>query len=388
MSSQASVLTTPRRGDIDWLRVIATFLLILFQAVGAAYPGWQAGIGSEGFPSDVRSPLFFVSQWYIPMAFLLSGWSRKGSMQRQTAGGAVRERFWRLGVPFLTGVLVLCPFVRYLELGSPGGSVSEAADPYRPGSFPAFVLDFFTRPDVFTWYGLWFLVYLFVFALVSWPLFSWLLGKKVTPMKISTWWVYLPVVFLALLQVPGHGPHQPYSPAGWAGSATLLAYFILGFLISRYSAYERAMHREAGRAGVLGILMLGALMLFSAGLPPWASRAVSAAAGWLVMAGILGLGRRFLEKPSAALSYLRKASLPVFILYQAPLAVFGPEMLLSPVNKGVKLVILMTVTLGATMAFHHFLVRNNSLMRLLFGVKEEAEHHERWRDQVMRRDRG
>jgi glucans biosynthesis protein C len=388
MNPQTSFLTPIRRNDIDWLRVLAIFTLILFQAARMTMPGMVTAPGGKGLSFDAPSLLFLTSQWYVPLAFLISGWSRKSPMQHLTGKGAVRERFFRLGLPFLTGVLVLCPLTRYLELGALRAAGPGSKDPPFPASFPAFLLDFFSRQDVFTWYDLWFLLYLFIFSVLSWPFFSWLLGKKVTPMKISPVWVYFPIIPLVLVQLAGDSLSQPGSYEGWTGSASFLAYFIMGFMISRYNAYERVMHHEAMRAGLLGVLLLGSLMALPAGMPIAVFRTVGAAGSWLVVVGILGLGKRYFEGSSGVLSYLRKATLPVFLLHQAPLVIFGTAIASSPVQGVLKLIVLLTLTLGTTMALYHFLIRKSSILGLLFGVKHEDEHPESWKDQAVHRDRG
>jgi glucans biosynthesis protein C len=388
MNSQAPILTPLRRHDIDWLRILVTFSLILFQAMTFAFPGLTASPGPRGLDWGTGSVLFLISQWYIPLAFLISGWSRKNPMQHQTGREAVRERFFRLGMPFLTGVLVLCPLMRYVELGALQDADLNGNDPAFPGSFPEFLLAFFTRQDIFTWYNLWFLFYLFVFSVVSWPFFSRLLGKKVTPMKTSPGWAYLPLVPLVLAQLAGDGLSQPHSYDGWAGSVSFLIYFVLGFIISRYSAYERVLHQEAKRAGVLGTVMLGLLLVFSQHLPFEVSRAVVAAGGWLIVVSILGLAKKLLERPSGLLSYLREAALPVYLLYQVPLMIFGSSLISYPAHGSLKLIFLLAVTLGTTLPFHHLLIRKSPLLRLFFGVKREREHTESWKDQAMHRDRG
>lgn len=386
MNSQSSILSPIRRHDIDWLRVGVTFFLILLQAVSISRAGTGKPAGPGELWFDVRSLLFLVSQWYIPLAFLISGWSRKVFMQHRSGKGAIRERFLRLGVPFLTGVLVICPLTRYVELGGraapPGGKAPQGVS-----GFTAFLLDFFTSRDVFTWYHLWFLFYLFVFSVISWPFFSWLLGRKVTPMKTGRAWVYLPIVPLAMIQLVGDSFRQPGSYEGWAGPASFLTYFILGFVISRYSAYERVMNQEAKRAGVLGLALLAALMPFSARLPVEVFRMITAAGSWLVVVGILGLSRKYLERPSGVLTYLRKATLPVYLLHHAPLVIFGASLAAYPVNDGLKLLVLMGLTLGTVLPFYHVLIRRIALLRLLFGMKREHRHTESWKEQAMHRDR-
>ena len=385
MNAQSTNLTPARRPDIDWIRISATFLLILFGAVKVCFPEATGGVGPRGLSLGAGSILFLASQWYVPLAFLVSGWSRRNSMQHLSARAAFRERFLRLGMPFLTGCLILCPALRYVEFLGGQGIGLDGSGPAVIKAFPEFLLDFFTRQDTFTVYNLWFLFYLFVFSILSWPFFSWLLGRKVTPIKIAPLWVYLPMVPLMLIQLVGDNLCQPCSYEGWAGAASFLTYFIIGFIISRYSAFERVMHHEANRAGALGMVVLIVLMAFPDRLPIELVRAAAAGVSWLVVVFILGVSRRFLDRQSKTLSYLRRATLPVFVLSQAPIVVMGSALMSSTVNSGIKLFFLMAFALGTTFALYHVLIRKVSLLRLLFGMKPEKEHAESWKDQVLHR---
>ena len=88
----APLLTPIRRHDIDWLRILATFSLIFFQAVRLSLPGMTASPRPGILAFDTPSLFFLMAQWYIPLAFLISGWSRKNPLQHQSGRGSVRER--------------------------------------------------------------------------------------------------------------------------------------------------------------------------------------------------------------------------------------------------------------------------------------------------------
>ena len=56
--------------------------------------------------------------------------------------------------------------------------------------------------------------------------------------------------------------------------------------------------------------------------PQWATRALSGAAAWGCVLGLLGFARHCLNAGGAALSYLRESSLPIYILHSTMAGLF------------------------------------------------------------------
>lgn len=386
-----NLVMSTRRNDIDWLRIFATYLLFVFTAARVldAEPFYHSG------NLEVSSPLsyvtFFLYQWHLPLFFLLAGWSRKTSLQARLGMDSFKERALRLIVPFVTGCILICPLLKYAELAGrrsmsnvwPTGSGTPIGK-----SFITFLPEFFTRIDIFSWAHLWFLVYLFLFTLLSWPFFTWLLKRKVMPLKIGSPFVYLPIVPLSLIQLNMSNR--------WTGSAALsldwtdflyfFLYFVLGFVISRYSAYERAIHQEYKRAGMLGISLFAVLAVSASELAMPSIRMVASAAGWCCVVGLLGFAKTHLENVTRGSSYLRESSLPVYILHPVPVVLLGYFMI-DTVQAGmvVQYGILLIMSVGSTLAVYHVLVRRVPVLRWLLGMKPVHSAKESWKDQATNR---
>src|SRR5437867_4918098 len=168
-----------RRPDIDWLRVVAVYLLFVFH-VGKVFdpaPFYHIRTADLSFTTLVFCG--FVSLWHMPLFFLLAGWSAVASLQKRGRRPFVVERVRKLAIPLLAGSALLGPPIKYLELRS-GLDLNHAglwvaaplqagfrtvipsglpqAKPFDEG-FLAFLPTFFTRLDRFTWTHLWFLAY-------------------------------------------------------------------------------------------------------------------------------------------------------------------------------------------------------------------------------------
>jgi len=380
--------SAPRRYDVDWLRVFATYLLFVFHTgkVFDVAPFYHIK-NAELSPSlDLLTGC--IHQWHMPLFFLLAGWSARASLASRDTGAFLRERVSRLFIPFLAGCMLLCPLLKYIELLRgmpmlPGGRVGTAAGFQE--SFFAFLPTFFTRFDRFTWAHLWFLLYLFVFTLLYLPLFIRMLRR---PAVNADAWprlvVYLPIIPLALIQVTlrGRWPGFQNLYDDWANFSYYSLYFILGFVLAQVPGLEAAVHREWKRAGLIGV---GALLLMvpTGGGTPVAivlNRALSGVAGWCCVVAWLGVAARFLDFSNRALRYLSESAFPVYILHQLGIVVVGYFVIQLSAGIGIKFLLVLVGALVATLSVYHCLVRPAPPLRFLFGMKAVAPRHDRRRD--------
>jgi len=298
---------------------------------------------------------------------------------------------YRLVIPFATGCILTWPLIAYLGLIDRSYIGIQGGRPGGPGprSYLDFLPDCFTNPCVHAWSHLWLLPMLLAFTLLSWPFFSWMLKKKVTPLKISRVWVYFPIIPLSFLQAwmgpPRSGTEGFFST--WAGVAYVFVYFIIGFMVSRYSAYERAIHQEAWHAGIIGVSLFLSMKMLTSSLTPQAFAFMGSIASWCCAVAVLGFAKRYLDHTTGWFSYLRESVLPVYIFHQIPILVLGLFIVRFDIGVSPRYVLLLVSSMGTTMAFYHFLVRRFPFLRVFFGMKPGKEPAESWKDQVLHRDR-
>lgn len=386
--------TDDRRYDIDWLRVSATYLLLLFH-VGMVFnpaPFYHIRNADQSFAMLIVCG--FISLWHMPLFFLLAGWSAFSSISVRNTGGFLRERFFRLFVPLVAGCVLLMPAIKFLELSSGldanytglhvAPSLQEGFRQVIPSGLPvaapfnesflSFLPTFFTHLSRFTWAHLWFVAYLLTFTLLYLPLFRRIRdSREWFGRGVSVIWVYGPILPLAIIQVTmrERWPGLQNLIDDWANFAYYSIYLIAGFALARFPALEEAMHRERKRALAIGlaatvVLLLGVLGAFSS---PSILLANTAIAGWCFVVSLLGWARRKLSYQTAALAYLTESAFPVYLLHQWAIVVPGYFLIRSPLGLWTKFLLLLVISTALTMAPYHLLVRPFSIPRFLCGMK-------------------
>ena len=93
---------------LDWLRVLAILGVFLFHAVHPfdMFP-WEI----KNAEKSIAVTLFivFLGPWGMPLFFLLSGVGSWFALRKRTGSQYIRERVYRLLIPFIVGSLLLSP---------------------------------------------------------------------------------------------------------------------------------------------------------------------------------------------------------------------------------------------------------------------------------------
>ena len=382
-----------RRSDIDWLRVGATYLLFVFHVGKVFDPAPFYHVRNADVSFGMLVLCGFISLWHMPLFFLLAGWSAVSSLRVRGARGFLRERLQKLALPLVAGCVLLMPAIKYLELRSgldlSHTSLQVRADlqesfrlaipsglPVAPPfteSFLQFLPTFFTRLDRFTWAHLWFVAYLFTFTVLYRPLFSWLMARRWSELRPRAWWVYAPVVPLAVIQLTlrARWPGIQNLYNDWANVAYYSTYLLAGVVLSSAPTLEEVVHREWKRALAIAVATMGVLLaaLLAGGQFPTVLFAGSAVAGWCFVIACLGVARQLLSFTSPSLAYLTESAFPVYILHQAAIVFIGYGVVQLSLGIGAKYALLLGASLLATLSVYHLLVRPFAVPRVLFGMK-------------------
>ncbi len=78
-------MTTERRHDIDWLRVIAIGLLLIYH-IAIIFQPWAMFIGfirSDEFLEGLWKPMTMLNVWRIPLLFYVSGMGLYFAMRKE-----------------------------------------------------------------------------------------------------------------------------------------------------------------------------------------------------------------------------------------------------------------------------------------------------------------
>src|SRR5690242_15920161 len=97
-----------RKYFLDWLRVGAFFLLILFH-VGMLYVTWGYNLKSPRIFPDLEYAMNLVSPWRLALLFFISGVASRFLLSKLGARGFAKDRVRRLLPVILLGMLVINP---------------------------------------------------------------------------------------------------------------------------------------------------------------------------------------------------------------------------------------------------------------------------------------
>lgn len=360
-----------RRYDIDWLRIFATYLLFPFH-VGKVFdvPPYYH-IKNATLSDGLGVLTSYIHLWHMPLFFLLAGWSLHASLSLRGPWAVMGERFKRIFIPFLFGCLTLCVGLGYIE---------HILMKHVQMSFLDFIPRFFTSLDYFTWGHLWFLIYLFTFTLLYFPLFWRLARKPASSAPVNSWLLYLPIPVMMFLQITLRiwWPGYQNLVSDWGNFTYYSIFMWLGFLLGRRPALREAISREWKRAGVIALVSSAVFIYFEINDPESDVAehllyfSLGTIVGYTAIMAILGWAYDHLRFRNTALDYLAESALPVYILHQGGIVFPGWFIIQMGAPIIVKYPLLLVTAVTVTVLAYHFVIRSINPLRFLFGMKPKS----------------
>jgi surface polysaccharide O-acyltransferase-like enzyme len=375
-----------RRYDLDWVRIGAFMLLILYH-VGMYYVTWDWQVKSPHASNDIEPLMMLTSPWRLSLLFLVSGVATGYLLARHRTGHFLGERSIRLLIPLAFGMLVIVPPQSYLEVVEKVGYAGNFAEFWRLyiTGFHGFCRgsDCLAMP---TWNHLWFVAYLWVYTLLLYlvvrlapPVIPWLrrfAERRLSGVGILLW----PVAYLCAIRF-GLAPRFPATHAlvgDWYNHAMYFGVFLLGFSLAGVGAAWATLARA--RWVTLGLAVLGWAFLSAymgaysdnPAIPPLALkliwRTIYGAEQWLAIAAVVGFAHRHLTHDNAARRYLTTAIFPVYILHQTVIVVMAHALKPSHLYPPVEGVLLVLATVAICFLGYEA-IRRVRLLRPLFGLE-------------------
>ncbi|UTP39191.1 acyltransferase family protein [Phenylobacterium sp. LH3H17] len=387
-------VSSERRPDLDWIRVGAFFLLILYH-VGMFYVPWDFHVKSP-HPVEWLQPLMWLTNpWRLTLLFLVSGAATRFMADKLSAGGLARARTARLLPPILLAVFVIVPPQTYYEIVEKlayAGSFAEfygkyvtASGHWRPGGEPLITP---------TYNHMWFVVYLFLYSLILAAALKWGRGLVATLDRgveraldgwgLLVWPVLALVVLRATLFPMFEVTHALIDD--WYNHAVSFGVFLLGFLIAKSEVLKSRFIALRWPALLLAIASYGAYAALSWFLPDTnevspgeiARQTAFALDQWFAIAAVLGFGGKHLTRGGPVLTYLTLGVFPFYIVHQTFIVVAGHYLAQLGMNQALEAAILIAGTFAACFATYE-IVRRVNVLRPLFGLKPlaAAEHVDR-----------
>jgi peptidoglycan/LPS O-acetylase OafA/YrhL len=367
-----------RQYYIDWLRVLAVLLLLPFHALRVYNANETFYVKGAHLSAAADVVVDFVSLWHMPLLMLLAGCAAYFALHKRTPRQYLGERLLRLGVPFVFGLFLLCPPQAWYGARFNTGYAASYWTYLANGDF--FRFDIGDRFGGFGYCHLWFILALLLISIVLLPLLAWGRGERGGGVMRSIsrglarplLWPLVPFVIAAGFLVPALPYHLAFDPS----APECLVYFALGYLAVsdktfmamalRYRWWALAVGTALAIVWVANCNWIDTdpdlslrvfLVMYAAGLGKW-----------LILVGILGCGKRFLDRTSPALSYLAEGSYPIYILHQTVIVVLAFYVVGLAAAEPLQWLTLLVSAVAITFALYE-LVRRFSVTRFLFGMR-------------------
>ncbi len=391
--SAPAVPSEKRLYYLDWLRVFIIGGVFLAHSILPFTGGnWLIVSGSIIPITDVIA--IVGNQFGMPLLFVISGAATVFSMRRRTNKQFVRERFFRLIIPYIVLTLILSPMQAYYQALDHG---------WYSGSFIGYLPQFFSLSGVtgfnLQWAGrygfhLWFLVFLFFYSVITVPLFTYLRSDK--GRRWFDWFdrvcrlpgaiMWLPGIVMGLLA----GVVYSFCPGyqNWGDTVYWGLFFVYGYILYSDPRLLERVRRSVKPSvlwiilSVMALIVTALLTLLSIGqishinsIGPLPAAGVSALLyvslclnSWAFMILFLALGMRFLDFTNRQLKYLGEAAMPFYLLHHPVIvfiAFYVTRIAISPWAQ------LLTITISAfliTASLYHLFIRRWNPLRAAMGM--------------------
>ena len=360
---------------IDWLRVLAVFMLIPYHT-SRIFDFWEPWYAKNiELSSGLSWFRKFFDPWGMPLLFVAAGAAAYFALGHRSGRQYLSERIKRLLVPFVFGLLVLVPPQAYYALLNTAHTTDSYWQFYP--HFFEFGRDPLGYTGQFTPGHLWFILFLFAFAFVALPLF--LYFKRESGLcfisrlaafceKRGAIFVLAIPLFLTEALPPDLGPMNLYA---------YLLLFIFGYLLMADDRFARILAREKSVALILGI---GSMSIYFAVLASgsqyadftWPSIGLAVLNNfnlWFWVIVLLGFGQKYLNFGNKWLAYAGEAAYPVYLLHQTVIVIIGFYVAQWTASVALKYGVIAISATIITLGLYEFLVRRTNPVRFLFGLK-------------------
>ena len=342
-----------RRYDIDWLRVIAIVLLLIYH-MAIVFQPWGIYIGfiqSVETSEAIWIPMALINVWRIPLLFFVSGMGMCFALKRRNWKQLLADRAQRILLPLIFGSFFIVPihvviFQKYYN----------QAIEYSPSMG-----------------HLWFLSNICIYVLQCIGLafldknYSYKIFNFIRVLLKRPYFIYLFVIpFMLEAELVNPDMFSLYVGTGHGFILGMFAFFFGFMFVAIGDSFWNALLKMRNVSLIIALgLYLVRLFYFDLSSPNYLSSLESMS--WIF--AVLGYGYRYLNNPSKSLVYLSQAVYPVYILHM--MFLYLGAYLILPLNMSVEINIILVISFSFAGSFITYeLIRRISLLRPLFGLKK------------------
>ncbi len=375
-----------RRHDLDWIRVGAFGLLILYH-VGMFYVPWDWHVKTSQPVEWLEPVMQLTNPWRLTLLFLVSGAATRFMADKMKPGALAGLRTARLAPPLILAMVLIVPPQSYYELveNLPGfsddyltfwGKYLTASGHWSPKG------EHLITP---TWNHMWFVAYLFLYTLLL-ALLLWLTPRALKAAekvldRMPAWTLIAgPVVVLAAYRLVLGAEISHDLVNDWYNHAVSLSAFLFGFLTAKSPGVKAGFEKARWLTLALWLASWAGWATYAwiwrgdDAVPPdalrMAMRCVYGLNSWMAIAAVLGFGARHLTRGGPVLTWLTLAVFPFYIIHQTVIVVAAYHLhkvgLWQPLEAGV----LIAITVAGCLLTNE-VARRTPFLRPLFGLKPQ-----------------
>lgn len=348
-----------RKHYLDNLRTIMILFLfpvhtfMIWNDYGSKFYIWA------GEDRLLSSLIIIVNPWFMALLFVIAGMCARYSLQKRGAKNFIKERFSKLFVPFISGILLLVPiqtlyarkfFFEY------DGSIS---DNYK--YFFTNFTDLSGYDGGFSPGHLWFILFLLVISLAALSVI-----KYIPYEKVSAKFEKVNIIGIILLFIPV----WLMSYIGAFGAYSLGRYFALYLLGYYMLTNEMIMDKLLkNKRLILVLFCLSQLILVLAyyNFSYYGDLFVNFV-GWMGVLSCIIIGKSYLNKESKVTAYFNKASFPIYILHQTVLVMIGYYSLMWTDSIVLQICMIVFGSFTVTISVYE-IIRRIPVLKKIIGVR-------------------
>lgn len=333
-----------RKHALDWLRVLAFALLIIYH-VGMAYVAdWGWHVKSSYQSTFLQNLMLWSNQWRMCLLFIISGAAISFQLHRNASWRFATGTTGRLLPPLVFGALVIVAPQVYVELKTKGllegthfiyfwldyaGSAVGLGNPLPQ----AYIRGAYTNV---TWNHLWYLPYLFTYCLAMWAIYPLISNKYTAKLaaafnKLPRWGIAISLYAapISIFYFIGEALWQAYPTTfdlvnDWYNNARYFTAFVFGVFAVRSLTLWQTIHTMRTLSLTTALLTYAAILFYIHGgelsnhLPllthyeDTIRSAVWTANSWLWLMAVIGYAQHFLNTSN---TFIQKANKGVFCFY-------------------------------------------------------------------------
>lgn len=351
-----------RKYWIDNVRTFCVLLLIPFHAV-MIFNDLNEAWYINAKPSMAASMFnFSVYQWWMSGLFVLAGVSAVYALKKRNAREYFKERVNKLLIPFLCGLVFVIPIQNYL------------ADKYHNGysdnylqHFQRFckITDLSGADGCFSPGNLWFILYLFVIAVVSMPILFWykkkekkLDGNKLIGWKIVALGIVPPIM-------------EPLLDLGGKSVTEFLGWFLIGYFVMSIDEVQQWIKKYYKVWFVLWVLIIisRCMAYYAVFYSDFFWEPTNTLLRWIGILNLFAIGMKFFNRKYKYTEYLAKASYPICIFHQSFVVVWGYLLVNRIGNAFLAYIAIVIASFISTWVVYE-ITRRFPLTRFMFGIKK------------------